>query len=184
MSNCSTQFNVAFINITPLQGRENGNHSIVGIFGIAVSVLLTALQLKYQSETDSPFQDHPKAMVIAIASLLIFCLGCDVEQYFGFTYRSSTLATLLHHVLRLLGFVSLASLAYVIFSTSTSSAPSIIVFLIFPWFFIARFVLHWVQNRNLHGSRGASNFRNLNQHFALKYIDTLPRYHVVSANLV
>ncbi|KAK1403041.1 hypothetical protein POM88_002646 [Heracleum sosnowskyi] len=73
-SNYSTQLNVAFINITPLRAPENKNHAIVGILGIAVSVLLSALQLKYQGGTNSPFQDHPKAMVISISSFIIFCL--------------------------------------------------------------------------------------------------------------
>lgn len=159
---------------------------------LGASVLLTSLQLKYQARTDSPFQDHPKAMAIAIASLLIFCLGCDVEQYFSSTQRFSTSATVFHHVLRLLGFISLASLASVIFSTSTSSVPSLIVYLIFPWFFSARFVLHWLQNKPSHENenRGAYNFHNLRPHLHYTFpfshysdhIDSLPVYYIASAN--
>ena len=175
-----TQLNVAFFNITPLRARENGNRAIVGIFGIAASVLLTALQLKYQARTDSPFQDHPKAMTIATASLLMFCFGCYVEQYLSSTRRSSTFAALLHHVVILLGFISLASLASVIFSTSTSSISSLIVYLIFPCFFSARFVFHWIRYRNLHGNRGTYNAPN--RYF--NYIDTLPVYHIRSPNPV
>ncbi|WOH16330.1 hypothetical protein DCAR_0935881 [Daucus carota subsp. sativus] len=160
-SNYSTQLNVAFINITPSQARENGNHAIVGIFGIALSVLLTALQLKYQAGTDSAFQDHPIAMAIAIASFLLFCLVCDLEQYFGSTRRNSAFAIVLHHLLRLLGFLSLASLASVIFSTSTSSTSSLIFYLIFLCFFAVRSGLHWIQNRKLDRNRGACNFHNL-----------------------
>ncbi|KAK1353410.1 hypothetical protein POM88_052551 [Heracleum sosnowskyi] len=186
INNCSTQYNFAVINITSLPARQNGSHAIVDIFGITVSVLLTALQLKYQARTDSPFQDHPKAMAISIASLLIFCLGCDVEQYLS--TASSTSATRIHHVLRLFGFISLASLASVIFSTSTSPTSSFIVYLIFPWFFFARFVLHWIRYKNLRRSQGAYNFYNLRPHFAFRHyfnnIDTLPVYHVASANLV
>ena len=159
-SNYSTQLNVAFINITPLQARENGNHAIVGIFGIAVSVL-TALQLKYQARTDSAFQDHPIAMAIAIASFLLFCLVCDLEQYFGSTRRNSAFAIVLHHLLRLLGFLSLASLASVIFSSSTSSTSSLIFYMIFLCFFAVRSVLHWIQNRKLDRNRGACNFHSL-----------------------
>lgn len=183
VNNYHTQLNAAVFNITP--SPKSGNHSIVGIFGVAVSVLLTALQLKYQERTDSPFHDHPKAMAIAIASLLIFCLGCDMEQYLNSSHRLSTFATIFRHVLRLFGFISLASLASVIFSTSTSSVPSLIVYLIFPWFFSARFVLHWIQNRNLDGNRGANNLYNLRPHFVFShysdYIDTLPVYTIASA---
>ncbi|KAK1353417.1 hypothetical protein POM88_052552 [Heracleum sosnowskyi] len=184
----NAQFNVAFINMTPLPAIERGNHGIVSIFGITVSVLLTALQLKYQARSDSPFQDHPKAMAIAISSLLIFCMGCDLEQIFVSPRRFSTSATMLHHVLRLLGFTSLASLAYIIFSTSSSSIPLLIVFLIFTWFFLTRFVLHWLQNNNLHGGRGANHLCTSHPHFAfnqnLDYIDSLPINHTAPANLV
>ena len=182
VNNFHTQHNVAFFNITTLRARESGSHAIVGIFGIAASLLLTALQLKYQSRTDSPFQDHPKAMAIAIASLLLLCLGCDVEQCFSTNRHFSTTAIIIHHVLRLLGFISLAALASVIFSTSTSSVPSLIIYLIFPWFFSARFVLHWIRKKNLHANRGSNN---LHPHFASDYyfddIDTLPVYHIASA---
>ncbi|KAK1353414.1 hypothetical protein POM88_052549 [Heracleum sosnowskyi] len=188
VNNSNAQFNVAFINMTPLPAIERGNHGIVSIFGITVSVLLTALQLKYQARSDSPFQDHPKAMAIAISSLLIFCMGCDLEQIFVSPRRFSTSATMLHHVLRLLGFTSLASLAYIIFSTSSSSIPLLIVFLIFTWFFLTRFVLHWLQNNNLHGGRGANNLCTSHPHFAfnqnLDYIDSLPINHTAPANLV
>ncbi|KAK1403043.1 hypothetical protein POM88_002648 [Heracleum sosnowskyi] len=136
-SNHSTQLNVAFINIEHLPKRKNGNDAVVGIFGLAVSVLLLALQLKYHGSTNSPFQDHPKAMAIAIASCLIFCLGCDVQQYVQETLCSSTFETIFHHILRVLAFISLASLASIIFSASTISTTSVIVYLIFPCFFSA-----------------------------------------------
>uniref|UniRef100_A0A175YKI7 Uncharacterized protein n=1 Tax=Daucus carota subsp. sativus TaxID=79200 RepID=A0A175YKI7_DAUCS len=187
-TNYSMQLNVAFINIAPTRARENYNHAIVGILGIAVTVLLSALQLKYQAGTDSAFQDHPRAMVFAIASFLVFCLVCDLEQYFRSTHNSAAFATVLHQILRLFGFISLASLAFVIFSPSTSSRTSLIVYLIFPGFFSARLVLHWIQNRKLRGNRGACNFHNSDPHFVdsdyLSYIDTLPVYHRAPANLV
>ncbi|KAK1403060.1 hypothetical protein POM88_002665 [Heracleum sosnowskyi] len=181
-SNYSTQVNVALINFTPLRAQENGNHAIVGIFGIAVTVLLTALQLKYQ--TDSPFHDHPKAMALAIASFLIFCLACDVEQYFRTSHRYSSFAELLKHVLRLMGFMSLASLASVVFSTSTSSTASFIVYTVFPWFFSVSLILFWIQKRKLHRNRGVGHFNNLSphivytDHYSYSYIDTLPVYRV------
>lgn len=168
INDCSTQFNIAVTNITPLPARQNGSHAIVGIFRITVSVLLASLQLKYQVRTDSPFQDHPISMAIAIASLLIFCLGCDLEQYLVKTNCSSTFATLTHYVLRLFGFISLASLASVIFSTSSTS--SLVVYLIFAWFFCARLMLqYWMKSKNVHRSEGAYNFYNLRPHVAFSH---------------
>lgn len=188
VNNFPTQLIVPFLKITPLQAEKMATMLSVGIFWITASVLLTALQLKYQAKTDSPFQDHPKAMVFAIACLLIFCLGCDAEQYLCSPRRSSTFATLLHHAVRLLGFISLASLATVIFLTSTSSIPLLIIYMIFPWFFSARFVFHWIQYRNLQGNRGTKNIYDLHPQFALNsyfdYMDTLPVYHIPSASPV
>ncbi|KAK1403051.1 hypothetical protein POM88_002656 [Heracleum sosnowskyi] len=188
-NNYDAQYNVAFINVIPLQQRENGNHAIVGIFGISVTVLLTALQLKYQAAgTNSPFEDYPEAMAIAIASFIIFCLVYEMEQYFHITRRHSTFATLLQHVLRLLAFISLASLASVIFSTSSISTKSLIVYLMFPCFFSARLVLQWIQNRTLHDNTEAYSFQNLHPRFIFSNyfdsIDTLPVYRSASANLL
>ena len=118
--NFSAQIESAGINTITIESRENGNLDIFGIIGIADSVLLAALQLKYQSTTSSPFHDHPIAMVIAIASFLIFCLGYDMEQIHSrTTSHASTSGTLLHHLVRMTGFISLASLTLVIFSSST-----------------------------------------------------------------
>ncbi|KAK1403039.1 hypothetical protein POM88_002644 [Heracleum sosnowskyi] len=135
LRNFCERIEAAAINTRAIQSRGNGNHAIVGIIGLAVSVLLAALQLKYQSSTSSPFHDHPKPMAMAITSFLLFCLGCDMEQiYFRTTSRASTFGTLLHHLVRLMAFISLASLTFVIFSTSTLS---LVVYLIFPLLFSA-----------------------------------------------
>ncbi|WOH16341.1 hypothetical protein DCAR_0935892 [Daucus carota subsp. sativus] len=143
----------AFIIRPPLQPRVyDDTHSILARIGVAVSVLIAALKLKYQSTRGSPFQDHPKTMAIAIASFLASCLACKIFN--SCTSLSSTFRALLHHIVRLMGLISLASLSSVIFSTSTSSImPSLVVYTMFSLSFLAMLMLQGILGQNIPRNR-------------------------------
>ncbi|WOG88474.1 hypothetical protein DCAR_0207709 [Daucus carota subsp. sativus] len=131
--------------------------------GITISVLLDALQIKYQTHSASPFHTHPKAMAIALSTLLIYCFGCDLEDYFSCICHFSSRQTLVYiTVLRSLGFISVASFASVVFSTSLMS--SVILYLIFAIFFAARLVVSWTQYKTLLENRGDYTYSNMHTH--------------------
>lgn len=142
----------AFIDKSRLQEREINAKAYFRIIGSAATLLLAALELQHQASTGTSFQDYPKTMATAVASFLVFCMGCIIEQnYMRTTHHSSTFATLLHHFVRLMGYISLASLASVFFSTFTSSNMlSIVVYLIFSLLFLADWMFRWIRYKCSH----------------------------------
>lgn len=145
----------AFIDKTRLQERESNAKTYFRIISSAATVLLAALELQHQAGNGSSFHNHPKTMAIAIASYLVFCMGCIIEQnYLRTTRRSSTSATLLYHSVRLMGYITVASLASVFFWTSTSSNLSlVVVYIIFSLLFSANWMLKWIRYKCSHRNR-------------------------------
>lgn len=160
------------------------------IIGLAVTSLLSVLQLKFQSSTVSPFKKHPLLMAIAIASLLIYCFGCDLKHHINSCHRSLTWETLVHNVLRLFAFISLASFVTIIFSTrSKSSIQHVSIYLIFGLFFTARLILQCIQSRTSPPDREGNSLNNSQRRVnfpfrnAFGQIDTLPVYRTPSASV-
>lgn len=165
-NNLSRQLNVAFILVKPKTRYYNSimqQNTTMAIIAITISSLLNALQIKYQPPSASPFQAHPITMTIAISSLLIYCFGCDSEHYFssicGFSWRRTLIYI---NILRSLGFISVASFASIIFSSSAMS--SMIIYLIFALFFSARLIVSWIQNKTLLENRGGYSYSDMQTH--------------------
>nr|GLL43067.1 hypothetical protein A4A49_63750 [Ipomoea trifida] len=58
--------------------------SFLSLFGFAFSAILNFLQLKYQgTDQPDPFQTHPRTMLVAVSSLLIFCFIYGLNQRFS-----------------------------------------------------------------------------------------------------
>ncbi|KAL3497548.1 hypothetical protein ACH5RR_040280 [Cinchona calisaya] len=86
-------------------------------FAFVVAVLLNFLQVKCQGKDESPFETHPKTMLAAIVSLLVYCLSYDAKlripantssTYTYFNYS-------VHGCMAIFGHLSLASVLSVLF---------------------------------------------------------------------
>lgn len=165
-NNLSSQLNVAFILVKPKTRYYNSimqQNTTMAIIAITVSSLLNALQIKFQPPSASPFQSHPKTMTVAISSLLMYCFGCDSEHYISSICHFSKRPTQIYiNILRSLGFISVASFASIIFSTSFTI--SVLVYLIFALFFSARLVVSWIQNKTLLENRGGHSYSDMQTH--------------------
>lgn len=174
-NNLSIHINVS---ITVIQPESANNNSLVqknttfAVVGITVSSLLNVVQIKYQQQAASPFQTHPRTMTIAVSSLLLYCFGCDLENYVDSISHFSTWQLLVYEsTLRFLAFSSAASFASIVFSTNSTS--SVIVYMIFGLGFSARLIVMWIRNMKFSRNRRRYSFTN--------WQNALPLYHTVSA---
>lgn len=125
------QLSVAVFKINTLTSSRNGNHAHCWHFRNSCICSPHCLATQVSSKNWFFIPRSPESHGLAIASLLTFCLGCDSDQYLSSTNRSSTLATLLHHVLAWFQFISFFSLCHFLNIHNLNS--SLIVYLIFPW---------------------------------------------------
>lgn len=183
-------FNVAFIVIEPKTSGYHYNSMIqrdtsLAIVGIVVSVLVSLLQIKYQSadSASSPFHTHPTTMSIAISTFLIYCLGSDSQPYITSSSRFSTRQATIYLytiTMRLLIFISVASFASVVFSTHSNSS-SVMVYLLFAILFSARLLLKFLRNTENCSCGNVHSHTDMSwMHSILNDMHTLPVFHKVS----
>ncbi|KAL3499640.1 hypothetical protein ACH5RR_038733 [Cinchona calisaya] len=90
------------------------------IFALMASAMLNFLQLKYQGKVDqSPFQTHPITMLVAVASLTLYCLS----SYNAKLIISSSYESFFHISTAFFGALSLASLSLVLVPNFVVSLP-------------------------------------------------------------
>ncbi|KAL3497532.1 hypothetical protein ACH5RR_040264 [Cinchona calisaya] len=83
------------------------------VFAFLVSALLNFLQIKYQGKAESPFETHPKAMFVAILTLLLYCLSYDAKLRFSTTHQNVSFVNI---SMAIFGPLSVAALSSVLFT--------------------------------------------------------------------
>ncbi|KAL3499654.1 hypothetical protein ACH5RR_038747 [Cinchona calisaya] len=84
------------------------------IFVLIVTVLLNFLQLKYQGKDQSPFETHPKIALLAVVSLILYCILCNAKLRISGNHPNY-IHCLVKNSMVFFGFLSLASLSSVLF---------------------------------------------------------------------
>lgn len=137
---------------------------MAAVIRIVVNFLLNILQILYQSKSASPLPTHPNVMVIAVSSYLLYCFGFYLKRHISSTFPFSTWPALVIYtnVMRFLGFVSMASLASIIFSTSSTSL--VVIYLLLALLFAGKSVLSWIRNRYIFQMRRSNSYSNLQVH--------------------
>ncbi|KAK1371417.1 hypothetical protein POM88_037509 [Heracleum sosnowskyi] len=133
--------------------------ALIAVTGIAVTFLLNVLQIMYQSPA-SRLHTNPQIMLIGTSTYLLYCFGCYLEHYINSNFRSSTWPTLVYtNAISFLGFVSMASFASMIFSTSYANLA--FVYLLLAVFFSGKLVLSLIRNGGSFTMRRSNSYSNL-----------------------
>ncbi|KAL3497527.1 hypothetical protein ACH5RR_040259 [Cinchona calisaya] len=85
------------------------------IFAFLVTLLLNFLQVKYQGKAESPFETHPKTMLVAIVTLFIYCLSYDTKLRFTNHNTSSAYISFVNISMAIFGPLSLAAISSILF---------------------------------------------------------------------
>ncbi|KAL3499656.1 hypothetical protein ACH5RR_038749 [Cinchona calisaya] len=85
------------------------------IFALIVTLLLNFLQLKYQGKDQSPFETHPKIAVLAVVSLILYCILCNAKLRISGNHPNY-IHFLVHNSMTFFASVSLASLSSILFA--------------------------------------------------------------------
>ncbi|RVW63311.1 hypothetical protein CK203_058770 [Vitis vinifera] len=89
--------------------------AILALLSFILPLLTNLINLKFQNESNSVFQVHPKTTLVAIAGLLVFALSFGIESTFHSFHLSPTCAAVLRTIMVFSGSLSLASLASLLF---------------------------------------------------------------------
>ena len=112
------------INILGIDSLQQHNHnhisstsrnSILPLLSLILPLLLDLINLKFQKEADSVFYAHPITIKVAITGLLVFALAFGIDFTFHSSHLSPTCAALLRTTMVFSGYLSLASLASLLF---------------------------------------------------------------------
>lgn len=87
------------------------SHTIIAFI---IPVLLNFIEVKYQGTSNSPFETHPLATIIAVTSLLAYSIACTAELRFSH-HLSPICAQIFQSIKSMLSSLSLASLASILF---------------------------------------------------------------------
>ncbi|KAL9373555.1 hypothetical protein Peur_033175 [Populus x canadensis] len=98
------------------QDRLTTPNSLHPVFTFIMPVLLNFLELMYQGKDYSPFDTHPINMWIGLTCLLAYCLAYGVEVACSKCLRSPVFASIFHRSAVFFGSLSVASIAFIIFS--------------------------------------------------------------------
>lgn len=104
----NVSFNVLRCNFA--QEKLTSTSSRHAILVFIVPILVNFIDVKFQGKFISPFDTHPLSTMVAILSLLAYCLAYGVEQ----TFSSSTSAHIFRGLMTFSGSLSLASLASIL----------------------------------------------------------------------
>ncbi|KAB1203420.1 hypothetical protein CJ030_MR8G000578 [Morella rubra] len=92
-----------------------------------IPILINFIELKFEGKPYSPFETHPITTMVAVTSLLVYCLAYGADLTFSPGQRpSSRCALVLRSLIGLFGSLSLASLASILFPASLQSVPYIV----------------------------------------------------------
>ena len=91
------------------------SNPILALLTFILPVLLVLIHFEFKNEPTSVFQAHPITIKVAVANLLVFALAFGVESTFHPSYLSTTCAALLRTTILFCGFLSVASLASLLF---------------------------------------------------------------------
>ena len=110
----SMTFNILRCNIA--QQRLTIPSSRHAILVFVVPIIVSLIEVKYQGKHDSPFEPHPKTIMVAIVTLLLYCLAYGAEIAFSPQRTTSKCARLLCSFMNLFGSLSdsLASFASIL----------------------------------------------------------------------
>ncbi|KAJ9680212.1 hypothetical protein PVL29_019500 [Vitis rotundifolia] len=95
--------------------NSTASNSILALLTFILPVLLVLIDFKFKNEPTSVFQTHPITIKVAVANLLAFALAFGIEFTFHPCYLSTTCAALLRTTILFCGFLSVASLASLLF---------------------------------------------------------------------
>lgn len=123
-------FNFAFHNMINFYHfyflQAQGIATCHDIFSFAIPILLNFIGLKYQNQGKSPFQTHPKTVLLGILSLLLYCCSYDYQQRICLPRRSLVLNQILNRCILFFGYTAMAMLASLLFPDSASPAFSVL----------------------------------------------------------
>jgi hypothetical protein len=109
----SVTFNILRCNIAQ-QGltSPSSRHAILVFI---VPILINLIEVKFEGKHYSPFETHPKTIMVAIVSLLLYCLAYGAELGFSPQSPTSKVARVLcSSFMTFFGSLSLASLASIL----------------------------------------------------------------------
>ena len=95
--------------------NSTASNPILALLTFILPVLLVLIDFKFKNEPTSVFQAHPITIKVAVANLLAFALAFGIEFTFHPCYLSTTCAALLRTTILFCGFLSVASLASLLF---------------------------------------------------------------------
>ena len=98
--------------------NSTASNPILALLTFILPVLLVLIDFKFKNEPTSVFQAHPITIKFAAANLLAFALAFGIEFTFQLCYLSTTCAALLRTTILFCGFLSMASLASLLFPDS------------------------------------------------------------------
>ncbi|CAI9095736.1 OLC1v1031732C1 [Oldenlandia corymbosa var. corymbosa] len=85
------------------------------ILTFTASALINFIEIKYQGKDESPFETHPRIMLLAVTSLILYFLAFDVSSRFS---ASSLTAIIWRFMMVFFGLLSLAALLSVLLPES------------------------------------------------------------------
>ncbi|GMN64602.1 hypothetical protein TIFTF001_033671 [Ficus carica] len=95
------------------------NHSPHMVFVFAIPVIINLIQLKCQSNGNSPFDTNPMTMWFSISCLLAYCLAYGIELKFGSSLRSPSTYSISYSLTLIRSASHLCGSLCVAFLTST-----------------------------------------------------------------
>lgn len=159
INNFSSLFSVVHATTTS-EYKYSPFHHQQATLAFFISALLNILQLM----PHSPFDTHPRIMTMAIICFFIYCIGCIVESMIITSNNNHLPQSILPYVhsnviqgsVRLLGYFSLASMAF-LFLRSDSVWPPLLLFFTF---FILTMLHCFLSHRQVFNLESHSNIHN------------------------
>lgn len=109
---CGVTLNILRCNIAQQALTSPSSRHVILVF--IVPILVNLIEVKFEGKSYSPFETHPKTMMVAIVSLLLYCLTYGAELAFSPQLPTSKFSRVLCCFMSLFGSFSLVSLASIL----------------------------------------------------------------------
>lgn len=142
--------------------RESSNYMHISqhaILAFIIPLLLNFIEVKFEGKSISPFDGHPRTIMVAVSSLLAYCSAFSFYLTFSSSPPSPSRARFSARVMTLFGFISMASLSAILFPKSLWFLPYFICCCVFSgkFYSVIRSAFKRIRERYLQKLFGAMN---------------------------